>query len=138
MSELEVLTREQCLDLLRDHSLGRIAFMGPDGPEIMPVNYALLEDREIVMRTVPGTKLERVPMRVVAFEVDGTDTSPARVWSVLVQGVGAEVTTALDPTSVAARRLDVRPDAPGRRERWLAIFLDRVSGRSFPIEVHET
>ena len=137
MSELEILTREQCLELLRSHNHGRIAFMGAEGPEVMPVNYAL-DDREIVIRTAPGTKLQRARMTVVAFEIDGSDTAPPRIWSVMVQGVGAEVTTALDPTSVAARRLDVRPEAPGQRDRSLAIFVERISGRSFPIEVHET
>jgi nitroimidazol reductase NimA-like FMN-containing flavoprotein (pyridoxamine 5'-phosphate oxidase superfamily) len=138
MNELEVLSEEQCLELLHRHDLGRIAFLGPDGPEILPVNYGMLDDREIVIRTAPGAKVRWAPMTAVAFEVEGTDLTRFGLWSVMAQGVAAEITTALDPTSVAARRVDVRPLAPGDRHRALAIRIGRLSGRRFPIEVHET
>ena len=67
--ELEELSESECLRLLRRHSLGRIALVVDEKPQIFPINYAL-QDRIIVFRTAPGTKLSYAPSSNVAFEID--------------------------------------------------------------------
>ena len=55
-------------------------------------------------------------------------------WSVLVQGHGQEVTTALDPRHARLRDHFVEPWAPGAKDHWLAIRIERLQddGSSAP------
>ena len=57
---LRVLDRDQCLRLLAEDEIGRLAVIAGNTPAIFPVNYALDGDT-IVFRTDPGTKLARGP-----------------------------------------------------------------------------
>lgn len=50
---LRVLDRDQCLRLLADDEIGRLAVIAGNTPAIFPVNYALDGDT-IVFRTDPG------------------------------------------------------------------------------------
>ena len=43
---LEPLSVEECMQLLRDHSVGRISVTVDGGPFIMPVNYRLDESSQ--------------------------------------------------------------------------------------------
>jgi len=38
---LEAIGRQQCLDLIESHHLGRIAWQAADLPQIMPITYAM-------------------------------------------------------------------------------------------------
>ncbi len=67
----QALTEDECLGLLRSRDLGRIAFELDGEIEIFPVNYGI-EGSIIVIRTSPGTKLNAVGTRPVAFEADST------------------------------------------------------------------
>ena len=126
---VDVLTEEVCRFLLTDEEVGRIGFVAEDGyPVVLPVNY-FVEGDFIVLRTAPGTKLEEVPLRQVAFEVDHLAPTHRTGWSVLVQGHGEEVTNALDPIHASLRERRVEPWAPGEKEHWLAIQIHRISGR---------
>ena len=78
---------------------------------------------------IPGTKLTAAAQGQVAFEVDEIDESARTGWSVLVTGVGYEVTDALDATSVATRRFPVDTWAPGQKSHWIRIQTERLSGR---------
>jgi len=129
-SELEDIPEAECRQLLGVHTLGRVAITVDGQPQIFPVNYAI-DDRVIVFRTAPGTKLASAPMSAVAFEIDEYDAANLAGWSVMVQGVAHEVTDAIDKTSVAARRLPVSPVAPGEKEHWVAIYPGKVTGRRF-------
>jgi nitroimidazol reductase NimA-like FMN-containing flavoprotein (pyridoxamine 5'-phosphate oxidase superfamily) len=67
------LTVRECVDLLAQHSLGRLAFVGKVGvmPLIIPVNY-MVDGETLVFRTDPGSKLTAAILGApVAFEVDG-------------------------------------------------------------------
>ena len=126
---VDALTEEVCRFLLAEEDVGRIAFVDDDGyPVVLPVNY-VLADEFIVFRTAPGSKLEGVPLRQVAFEVDHLSIIYRSGWSVLVQGHGQEVTTALDPQHARLRDHSVEPWAPGAKDHWLAIRIERLSGR---------
>ncbi|MEX2556106.1 MAG: pyridoxamine 5'-phosphate oxidase family protein [Actinomycetota bacterium] len=133
VERLEELTREQCLALLATVTVGRLGVSIQALPAILPVNFALAGD-QIVIRTVPGTKLDAaIHQRVVAFEVDDHDPAGAWGWSVLICGQGSEIT---DPSELAeARALPLRAWAfrDGSADRFLRIETALVSGRSFGV-----
>ena len=92
---IEELSEDECLALLGAHSVGRLAVVRDKQPLIFPVNY-VLEGRTVAFRTDPGTKLTWATLGRVAFEIDSTDPLRLEGWSVLVQGIGTEITEALD------------------------------------------
>jgi|SRR5215472_17892461 len=127
---LEVLSEEECQKLLAARTVGRIAFTVDGQPEIFPVSY-VADGSAIVFRTGDETMLLESVQRRVAFEIDDWDTSTGTAWSVMVRGVAQEITGALDKHAVALRSRPVVPLAPGKRERWLAVYPSEVSGRRF-------
>lgn len=74
------LDPDECRRRLRENDLGCVAIVSGDHPVILPVNDVIHGDL-IVVRTDSGKKLAEIPMRIVAFAIDGGGTS-----SVLVQG----------------------------------------------------
>lgn len=127
---LEVLSEDQCRELLASRNIGRIAFSIGDQPEIFPINYAA-DGTAVVFRTAQDAKLQMAIMARVAFEVDGWDPDTGVGWSVVLKGVAEEITTGIDPFSAALRERPVYPLAPGIRESWIAIYPSEVSGRRF-------
>jgi nitroimidazol reductase NimA-like FMN-containing flavoprotein (pyridoxamine 5'-phosphate oxidase superfamily) len=118
------------MQLLEQHTFGRIAVMVEGQPQIFPVNYAVM-NRIIVFRTAPGTKLSYAPTSKVAFEIDDYDASTGVGWSVLVQGVALDATSALDDISWTARGAVPHPLAPGEKAHRIAISPEQVTGRRF-------
>ena len=127
--KLEELSEDECLELLGAHSVGRIAVVRDDSqPLIFPVNY-VLEGRTVAFRTDPGTKLTWAKLGHVAFEIDSTDPSHREGWSVLVQGIGTEITDALDAWSERILTRSIAPMAGGAKEHWVAITSPVFTGR---------
>jgi nitroimidazol reductase NimA-like FMN-containing flavoprotein (pyridoxamine 5'-phosphate oxidase superfamily) len=125
----EVLSVDECRDLLASQDVGRVAFLGEDGfPIVLPVNY-LADGELIVFQTAPGAKYASIPMRPVAFEVDGFERWNRGGWSVLAQGFGQDLTTATSPRYDALRRRTIAAWAPGAKSHWLAIDVRKISGR---------
>ena len=122
-TELQVLDREECLDLLARHHLGRLAVSIHDQPVIFPVNYAL-DGQSIVFRTDRGTKLYGAHNRPVAFEIDGIDSDG---WSVLVVGHAELVETADEIRRL--QTLALGPWNPGPKEHWVRIRSGSITGR---------
>lgn len=127
---LEILTEDQCRELLATRDLGRIAFSIGDQSEVFPVNYAS-DGSVVVFRTASGREPEHSVLRRVAFEVDDWDPAKGAGWSVVVKGVAEEITSGLDPFAEALRRRPVVPLAPGARERWIAVYPSEITGRRF-------
>lgn len=127
---LDVLSEQECRELLTRHSLGRITFTIGDQPEIFPVNYSA-DGSVIVFRTAQFTRLQDAVKRRVAFEIDDWDPETGIGWSVVVKGVAEEITKGLDPFAAALRTRPVVPLAPGRREYWIAVYASEISGRRF-------
>jgi nitroimidazol reductase NimA-like FMN-containing flavoprotein (pyridoxamine 5'-phosphate oxidase superfamily) len=121
---LDRLGRDECLNLLRTNSFGRIGMKIADDPVILPVFYAMVDD-EVVFRTDPGTKLIAAVLEtLVAFEVD--DRSDG--WSVLVIGHAHEVRhPSPEMTAIQAPLDDFWPAR--ERDRFVRIEIDRVTGR---------
>ena len=131
-SDLEVISEDECLQLLDRHTLGRLAIVVDGQPLIFPVNYAL-SHRVITFRTARGTKLTHAPGSKVAFEIDEFDPATRVGWSVLVQGVAVDATTALDDVSWMARGASAHPVAPGVKIHRLAIKANSITGRRFSV-----
>jgi nitroimidazol reductase NimA-like FMN-containing flavoprotein (pyridoxamine 5'-phosphate oxidase superfamily) len=124
--DLEILSQEECLRLLRSQTFGRIALRLGDSLSILPVNHALLDD-DVVFRTDPGTKLSAALMQtMVAFEVDERDEGSRRGWSVLVNGYCEEIREAATLERVQA--LGVEPWA-GEGRFVVRIHTRAISGR---------
>jgi nitroimidazol reductase NimA-like FMN-containing flavoprotein (pyridoxamine 5'-phosphate oxidase superfamily) len=128
--ELEVLSEDECLALLASNELGRVGVVLDGRPLILPVNYALV-DRYVVIHSDLGSKLTGASLRSVAFEIDGFDAATRSGWSVLVQGMGHDLTDAIDHTSEQLKSVQVSPWAPGPKPRLLRIEATEVSGRRF-------
>lgn len=88
----EELDREDCLALLREEPVGRVALTSRALPVVLPVTFAML-DGQIVWRSAQGTKLSDASAGfVVAFEADHYDAQHRRGWSVMIQGLAHVIT----------------------------------------------
>ena len=132
-NDLEHLSEDECLELLERHDLGRLAVLVDGQPLIFPVNYGVCH-RVVTFRTAHGAKLTYAPGSKVAFEIDEYDLLTGVGWSVLVQGVAVDATTALDDVSWMARGATPRPLAPGTKIHRLAIGPTSITGRRFKRE----
>jgi nitroimidazol reductase NimA-like FMN-containing flavoprotein (pyridoxamine 5'-phosphate oxidase superfamily) len=124
---LEVLGREQCLDLLRTVTIGRVGLSVHALPVILPVSFVVLGDR-LVIRTGAGSKLQAaLAGAVVAFEADHVDDATDQAWSVLVRGSASVLADGSAEAASGAAWGDpwVRPG----EERLVGISTDLVSGR---------
>ena len=105
----EELDREDCLGLLQDEPVGRVALTSRALPVVLPVNFAML-DGDIVWRSAQGTKLNDASAGfVVAFEVDHYEPDHKRGWSVMIQGLAHVIT---EPDEL--ERAGSFPSSPGR------------------------
>ncbi|MGA2519564.1 MAG: pyridoxamine 5'-phosphate oxidase family protein [Acidimicrobiales bacterium] len=125
---LDVLTEEECLDLLRGRSVGRIVFVDDGQPMAVPVNY-VVQDTTVAFRSDPGTKLDAANLGRVALEIDEVDATAHEGWSVLVTGVGRDITGAIDEWSERVQAQHLTPWAAGERRHWVAISAPTFSGR---------
>lgn len=128
MNALMEMTVEECLKMLHEGVLGRVALSTPVGPRILPVNYAMHED-DIVFRTAPYSELGTYGWNVdVAFEIDQIDYDKHQGWSVVAIG---RATLIEDPDEIAEirRTWDPRPWASGARNLYLRLSWRDLSGR---------
>jgi len=127
---LEVLDDEECLALLGSAEVGRVGVVVDGQPLIFPVNH-VLEGRSIVVRTDSARILAGAALAKVAFEADGFDAGARSGWTVLAEGIGNDVTDALDATSEHLQTVPVSPWAPGPKPRLLRIDVRTITGRRF-------
>lgn len=123
------LSREECLELLASHHFGRLAVVMHGAPVIRPVNYVFdPASQSVVFRTARGSKLHALLHAAKAsFEIDGIDEAARTGWSVVIQGVTAEVTVPNDIRRL--NRLGLQDWAPGPKPHWVHIRASTVSGR---------
>jgi nitroimidazol reductase NimA-like FMN-containing flavoprotein (pyridoxamine 5'-phosphate oxidase superfamily) len=135
-ADLIELGREECLRLLLQHHVGRVAVKVDGQPHIVPVTYAADTGGHVVFRTGPDTVLTKVDLERVAFEIDGVDEQARSGWSVSVHGFGREITDDDDQTARYLRQKLGASWAPGPRPRWFVISPREVTGRRLQAAVH--
>ena len=127
---LDVLSLDECCDLLVRTPIGRVAVhLAEHPPVIFPINY-FFDGSDIAFRTNPTSLLHRADRHTVAFEIDGVDRLYHLGWSVLVTGTLQEVTGHSDVIRLAS--LPLGPWAPGPKTQWMRMHADTITGRSIP------
>jgi uncharacterized protein len=122
-----ILEPDECWALLEVRHLGRLAFVDPDGPIVLPVNYAMVNG-VVIFRTDAGSKLDAVVRGDrLAFEIDGFDAVEQVGWSVLVRGMAGLVT---DETELGLlRSMPLVSWAPGVKPIYVRLGSAEVTGR---------
>ncbi len=124
---LELLTEQECGELLQPGGVGRVGVTIHGLPVITPVNYAYV-DGDVLFRTGEGTKLDAATQRaVIAFEVDAYDTETRSGWSVLVVGRSTMIT---DPHELdRLHSYEINAWANGDRSNYVRLRPELITGR---------
>lgn len=85
MERVQDLDRHECLRLLAQRRLGRVAFSERALPAILPVTYSMV-GQNVLLGTTAGGLGHRLDGQVVAFAVDDLDEDVGTGWSVVVTG----------------------------------------------------
>jgi nitroimidazol reductase NimA-like FMN-containing flavoprotein (pyridoxamine 5'-phosphate oxidase superfamily) len=118
--EPETLARGECMRLLGQADIGRLALSSGALPIIVAVNYRV-DDDVVLVKTGAGEHLRAATDgTVVAFEADGIEPGTQAAWSVSIAGIAREATGRDD----AAVPDWIAPDA----DRVVAISIERVTG----------
>ena len=126
---VEELDPADCMKLLSTVRLGRVAWTGPEGPQVLPVNHTVL-DGSIILRTgLYSTIADATRDNRVAFEADELDDRMRSGWSVLVVGDSRHVEDREEMMQLF-RRIG-EPWAPGSRPLVARIVPVSVTGRRF-------
>ena len=122
------LPASECLHLLTATQVGRVAWNSAQGPQVLPVAYAI-HDKRIVFRTsARGPLAELADPHLVAFEVDAFDEVMRTGWSVVARGESAAVKEPEDLRDLWGQA-DLVPWAAGSRNLFIRINPDVVTGR---------
>jgi nitroimidazol reductase NimA-like FMN-containing flavoprotein (pyridoxamine 5'-phosphate oxidase superfamily) len=125
--ELEILDREQCMELLQTVRVGRLVFTEDALPAVQPVNFRLFRDH-VVIRVAGGAKLTAAARNfVVAFQADDLDPDLRTGWSVTVVGHAQRISDVDELVAVSGTF--VQPWVDGRRDHFIQIRTEKVTGR---------
>jgi hypothetical protein len=125
-ARLVMMTPYECWQQLEaPDQIARVVWTGPDGPAIMPVNYAV-SDGAVWFQISPGSALGKDgDGQRMLVEVDHGDPATHAGWSVVVTGV-AEYIASEDVPDILGR-LQVWPSGP--RSLCVRVDPDDVTGR---------
>ncbi len=122
------LSYSECEALLRAGVVGRVALSTPTGPQIVPLNYSVV-DGAIIMRTSPYSVLGTYGRdTTVAFEGDHFDHAHHRGWSIVARGRAEAVQDRAEIDRIRAV-WEPRPWASGARALFLRIRWTELTGR---------
>ena len=76
----------ECWTLAATRPVGRLAWAGPKGPTVVPVNFTVTGDEVLVRTTAHSEAARECDDSPVAFEIDDVDESTRSGWSVLMRG----------------------------------------------------
>lgn len=123
------LKKDECWDLLRDNTFGRIAYHLRGRSRITPINYSVDGER-IVFRTAEGSKFFALKVEDnVALQIDHVGEDSA--WSVVAHGPVREIT---DDADVESATINLRPLIRTTKQHVFAIDVDKVRGRRFILD----
>lgn len=128
MADLQELPYDLCAQLVRAGVLGRMVVNRPTGPEVVPVNYVVVDDA-VLVRTAPGSLLDRFANgALMAFEVDHVNYQEWHGWSVVARGRGERLTA--DELTANERRAPGPPAWVSRKEQtWIRLRWVTLTGR---------
>ena len=118
------LSEDESWELLAGRPVGRLAWSGPQGISVIPVNY-VSRDRQVALQTHAYSAMAReVDGNPIAFQVDELDESTRCGWSVLIRGTAHAV-------HEPRRDSDSRPDvwAQGAKTFRISLAIASVTGR---------
>jgi nitroimidazol reductase NimA-like FMN-containing flavoprotein (pyridoxamine 5'-phosphate oxidase superfamily) len=122
---LAELTVSDCWDLFRSREIARVAWNGPLGVAIAPVNYAVAESA-VWFRTLPYSTLGReCAGQRLAVEVDHIEPQTHSGWSVVVAGTADLVR----PDEVPQGLADMQAWPAGTRSQFVRVDPAEVTGR---------
>ncbi|MGO4583746.1 pyridoxamine 5'-phosphate oxidase family protein [Arthrobacter sp. 2RAF6] len=125
---IERLSPDECFELLGQSTVGRLAVIVEDHPDIFPVNY-VVDHGSIVFRTGIGTKFRSSMRNPCALEIDGFNAGSGKAWSVVVRG---QANLIVDPQEKAtADALHLEPWQPGSKSHYVRLTLEAITGRLF-------
>lgn len=123
---VNILTEDECWELLEQHEFGRLAFHLAGEVHITPINY-VIDERRLLFRTAEGGKLLGVAMNHdVAFEID--DFSEETATSVVLRGQARILEG--DEADVVDN-LPLRPWVATTKLVVVEILVAEISGRRF-------
>jgi len=125
---LQWLDRATCDRLLADEEVGRLAVIAGGAPVIFVVNY-VMDGRDIIFRSDPGTKVDLGPRAKACFQIDSIDREHKTGWSVVANGRLDEVTKYDAERWDRVTGLPLAPWADGAKAHWMRFVPTYVSGR---------
>ena len=123
------LSSEECRRRLEGGSIGRVAWNTVDGPQVLPVTYAVHNDAVVFRTAAYGPLADLRHVRRVAFEIDEFDAESRTGWSVVVVGQSRAAAKAAELVELWSQA-DPVPWAPGTRNLFIEIKPRKISGRS--------
>ncbi|MCR6033610.1 pyridoxamine 5'-phosphate oxidase family protein [Nocardioides sp. zg-579] len=127
-AELHTLSPAECWALLASREIGRVAWSGPAGPTVLPVNYGIAEDAVWIRTSAYAALVREADESPVAFEVDDVDPAAHAAWSVLVRGT-AHVRF---PDDRGPTPPEVETWPAGPRPLWVVVVPSEITGRRLP------
>ena len=128
----EELTESECLDLLGDVEVGRLAVRTADGGvDVFPVNF-IVDHGTVLFCTASGRKLSSIDDEpIVAFEADHFDWYERTAWSVVVKGVASRVTDRNELLELSEGEL--HPWQHDRKPFFVRVVPSMTTGRRFTV-----
>jgi nitroimidazol reductase NimA-like FMN-containing flavoprotein (pyridoxamine 5'-phosphate oxidase superfamily) len=122
------IDRAECLRLLGERGLGRIAVVARGRPVIFPVNFALVDDAIVICIRRGGDLDGATSNMAAAFEIDSEDNIYHEGWSVLAIGRCIHLPPSVELVR-QAERIGLSPWAGGDRNLFVRVSIDEISGR---------
>lgn len=123
------IVESECRELLSVATIGRLAFNGTEGIQLLPVNFLYLQDN-VYFRVDASSVLGELAAGSddVAFEVDYLEELVKEAWSVLVKGRIGTVSDSSELESLLGQRR-LEPWALGDRQLYLRLVPVTITGR---------
>lgn len=118
-----------CWTLVQTATVGRVAFKGPEGVELLPVNF-VPHEHAVYLRIDPTSVLGALaqPCDDVTFEVDHHDDVFGHGWSVVLY-CSSDVVETHEAERALAGTTRLGPWASGDRPTVVRLAPDRITGR---------